>query len=237
MKSVLIVTGNPQTHGTGHLMRMRTVALELRKKKITVQHLTAAADAELHLPLAVSVVILDRRDTAFNPGLLALDAIKIAVDNRGPGRQQADTIVDLLPHHEMAKVQYAEALRSIILHPSIAGLPPATDSAELALHETRQAAMQAADFPQSGERLSPADFRTALAACKRPALYFGQSLFEALYLGKAVQLYPVSEYHKKLAVDLYSRKLLERDLLSALDGRGLSRFVEIVAAAWRRSNA
>ena len=34
MKSVLIVTGNPQTHGTGHLMRMRTVALELRKKKL-----------------------------------------------------------------------------------------------------------------------------------------------------------------------------------------------------------
>ncbi len=237
MNSVLIVTGNIRTYGTGHALRMRAVALELKKKKITVQHLTASPEAGLDLPLPAGVVILDRRDTAFNPGRLTADAVKIAVDNRGAGRNQADIAADLLPHHSMSKQEYADALRSVILHPGIAALPAATGSADITLHETREAAMATADFPLSRERLSPADFRSGLTACERPALYFGQALFEALYLGKAVQLYPVSEYHKKLAVDLYSRRLLETDLLSALDGRGLPRFVEIVAAAWRRSNA
>ena len=236
MNSVLIITGNTHTYGTGHAMRMRTVALELKKKKIPVQMLTAAPEANLQLPLTARVAILDRRDTAFNPGLPA-DAIKIAVDNRGPARDEADITCDLLPHHEMTKTQYGDALRSVVLHPSITALPSATPGAEITLHESRESAISAADFPKSTARLSPAAYRAALAACSRPALYFGQALFEALYLGKSVQLYPVSEYHKKLAVDLYSRKLLEPDLLSALDGGGLMRFVEIVAAAWRRSNA
>lgn len=236
MNSVLIITGNTHTYGTGHAMRMRTVALELKKKKIPVQMLTAAPEANLQLPLTVRVAILDRRDTGFNPGLPA-GVIKIAVDNRGPAREQADIACDLLPHYEMTKKQYSDALCSVVLHPSITALPPATEGAEITLHESRESAISAADFPQNTARLSPAAYRAALAACSRPALYFGQALFEALYLGKNVQLYPVSEYHKKLAVDLYSRRLLEPDLLSALDGGGLMRFVEIVAAAWRRSNA
>lgn len=237
MNSVLIITGNTHTYGTGHALRMRSVALELRKKKITVQLITASPDAELQLPLPAPVVILDRRDTGFNPGLLTTDTIKIAVDNRGPGREQADIVADLLPHYSMSKQEYADALRSVILHPAITALPQATDSADITLHETREDAIAVADFPTSKTRLSPADYRSALAACERPALYFGQALFEALYLGKSVQLYPVSDYHKKLAVDLYSRRLLEPTLLSALDGRGLPRFVDIVATAWRRSHA
>jgi len=237
MNSVLIMTGNVHTYGSGHAMRMRTVALELKKKKIPVQLVTAPPEVDLDLPLPSRVIILDRRDTAFNPCLLTTEAVKIAVDNRGAGREQADIVADLLPHHEMTKQQYTDALRSVILHPAITSMPMLSDRAEITLHESREAAMESADFPQSSQRLSPADFRAALGACKRPALYFGQALFEALYLGKSVQLYPVSEYHNKLAVDLFSRRLLEPTLLSALDGRGLSRFVDIVATAWRRSHA
>jgi hypothetical protein len=163
--------------------------------------------------------------------------VKIAVDNRGPGREQADIVADLLPHHEMTKQQYADALRAVILHTAITAMPSLSERAEITLHESRDEALQHADFPQNTTRLSPAAFRNALAVSERPALYFGQALFEALYLGKSVQLYPVSDYHKKLAVDLYSRRLLEPTLLSALDGRGLSRFVDIVATAWRRRHA
>lgn len=237
MNSVLIITGNTHTYGTGHALRMRSVALELRKKKITVQLLTASPDADLQLPLPAPVVILDRRDTAFNPGLLTADTIKIAVDNRGQGREQADIVADLLPHYSMSKKEYADALSAVILHPAIAAMPALSGHAEITLHESRDEALQHADFPHNTARLSPAAFRDALAVSERPALYFGQALFEALYLGKSVQLYPVSDYHKKLAVDLYSRRLLEPALLSALDGRGLPRFVDIVATAWRRSHA
>lgn len=237
MNSVLIITGNTHTYGTGHALRMRSVALELRKKKITVQLMTAPPDAELQLPLPAPVVILDRRDTGFNPGLFAADAVKIAVDNRGPGREQADIVADLLPHYSMNRREYADALSAVILHPAIAALPAFSDRAEITLYESRDEALQHADFPRNTARLSPSAFREALAESQCPALYFGQALFEALYLGKNVQLYPVSDYHKKLAVDLYSRRLLEPTLLSALDGRGLPRFVDIVATAWRRSHA
>lgn len=237
MKSIVIITGATHTYGTGHAMRMRTVALELKKKKIPVQLATLSPEEILELPLPASVVILDRRDTQFNASVLQSTSIKIAVDNRGLGREQADIVADLLPHSSMSKQEYTNALRAVALHNDITALPSATGKANITLHETREAAMQHADFPLGNERLSPVAFRAALAACERPALYFGQALFEALYLGKAVQLYPVSEYHKKLAVDLYSRRLLEPELLSALDGRGLSRFVEIVTAAWRRSHA
>lgn len=237
MKSVLIIVGNTHTYGTGHAMRMRSVALELRKKKITVQLITAPADTAVHLPLSAPVVILDRRDTAFNPGVFTAGSVKIAVDNRGSGRDEADIVADLLPHYSMSKQEYADALRAVILHPAIAAMPALSDRAEITLCESREEALQQADFPHNTSRLSPSAFREALAASRRPALYFGQALFEALYLGKSVQLYPVSEYHKKLAVDIYSRRLLEPTLLSALDGRGLSRFVDIVATAWRRSHA
>ncbi len=225
---VLIITGEAAKYGSGHSMRMHEVALELKKRKIDVQKLCIAADSAVDVPLPFSVVILDRRDTAFNPPLLDLQVAKIAVDNRGAGRNEADTVADLLPHPEMDKKEYAAALGNIILSPEISALPSRTAASRITLHNTAEEAIAAADFVPGKERLSPREFIRQLAASQRPALYFGQALFEALYLGLDVQLYPVSEYHKKLAVDLFSRQLIEPGLLAALDGKGLGRFTDLV---------
>lgn len=234
MNGVLIITGPTAVFGSGHWVRMRLVALELRRRKIAVQLLCADADEKIAAPLPYSVVVLDRRDTAFNAGLAA-DAVKIAVDNRGQGREEADLVCDLLPHHEMNAQQYQHALASLILPPAITATPAAHERAQITLCEDSEAAFAAADFPPA-ERLSPDAFHSGLMHSASPALYFGQALFEALYLGKHVRLYPVSDYHRKLAVDLYSRRILEPNLLSALDGRGLSRFAELVISATKKKH-
>lgn len=230
-KSVLIITGDVAKYGSGHETRMRYVALELKKRKIDVQLLCIGSETPVDVPLSFSVAILDRRDTAFNPPLAELPVTKIAVDNRGPGRDTASIVADLLPHPEMNKTEYAAALRSIVLSPELTAFASRAGQSKITLHNTDEEAFAAADFIPGKNRLSPREFLNRLSAAKRPALYFGQSLFEALYLGLDVQLYPVSDYHKKLAVDLFSRQLIEPDLLSSLDGGGLVRFADLIQKA------
>lgn len=232
---VLIITGDAAKYGSGHGMRMHTLALELKKRKIDVQKVTLAPDEPLVVPLRFAVAILDRRDTAFNPPVLHMPVVKIAVDNRGAGRAEADQIADLLPHPEMNKKEYSAALGNIILSREITSLPSRAAASLITLHNSPEEAFAAADFVPAKTRLAPAEFLRQLAAAARPALYFGQSLFEALYLGLHVQLYPVSEYHKKLAVDLFSRQLIEPDLLSALDGKGLERLTDLVQKTWKEA--
>ena len=234
---VLIVTGDAAKYGSGHEARMHLVALELKRRKIDVQKICARSDAAIAVPLDFALVMLDRRDTGFNPPLLQLPVKKIAVDNRGAGRAEADVIADLLPHPEMNKKEYSAALQNVILPPEITLKPSRSMHAKITLHNSAEEAFDAADFNAGSERLSPGEFIAKLSASERPALYFGQALFEALYLGLHVQLYPVSDYHKKLAVDLFSRQLLDSDLLSALDGGGLERFCDLVQNTLKQRTA
>lgn len=232
---ILIVIGDVTKYGSGHETRMRLVALELKKRKIDVQLVQLAPDESVAVPLPFSLVLLDRRDTAFNPPLMEMPVHRLAIDNRGAGRGEAHNIADLLPHPEMNKAEYSAALRSVILSPEITGKPGKAHEAKLTLHNSPEEAFTAADFVPGKERLSPRAYLSLLAASKRPALYFGQALFEAIYLGLDVQLYPVSEYHKKLAVDLFSRQLIEPDLLSNVDGSGLGRFTDLVQQTWKQT--
>lgn len=234
---ILIIVGDRTKYGSGHETRMRLLAIELKKRKIDVQLVRLAPDEPVAVPLPFSLVLLDRRDTPFNPPLPESPVQKMAIDNRGAGRAEADVVSDLLPHVDMNKAEYSAALRSVILSPEITGKPGKGQEAKLTLHNTAEEAFAASDFIPGKERLSPRAFLTGLSAAKRPALYFGQALFEAIYLGLDVQLYPVSEYHKKLAVDLFSRQLIEPDLFSALDGQGLGRFTDLVQKTWKQAES
>lgn len=226
MKSVLIITGPTEKFGTGHAVRMHSLALELKKHKVTVQHLVASPSVVVEMPLPYSLVILDRRDTEFNPVKGDKEIFKVAIDNRGPGREAADLVLDLLPHFDMNRKEYAESLQNLILRPDITGFPCASPSAKITLYNTPEEAAAAADFYPGQQRFAPREFSEKLKNCRRPALYFGQTLFEAIYLGLDVQLYPVTDYHKRLAVDLFARQLIENNLLNHVDGLGLSRVTE-----------
>lgn len=225
---MLIITGDAAQFGSGHLERMHDAALALKQHRVTVQKLCITAETPALVPLPWSVCILDRRDTAFNPNILQMRGYKIAVDNRGQGRATADLVWDALPHFSMATHEYKSALQNLMLSSQVTAHASKAATARMTLHDSAEAAFAAADFKIGAERLSRLDFLAALKASRRPALYFGQAFFEALYLGLDVQLYPVSEYHKKLSVDLVSRLAIEPNLLATIDGSGLSRFVKIV---------
>lgn len=228
MKTVLIITGPEQIFGSGHEARMHALALALKRHKITVQKLILGEDETATLPLEFSLAILDRRDTAFPDNVLATGALRVALDNRGRGRTQASLAYDALPHHLMSDKEYRSALTAVILPGHITRLPCRAAEAKLTLYSDRASAMSTADFPPQGERLSPQQFTDAMEKAQRPACYFGQALFEAIYLGKDIRLYPITPYHHELAANLVSRSKANPTLLTAVDGSGLNLFSEAI---------
>lgn len=235
MKTVLIITGPENEFGSGHKMRMHTLSLELKRHKVTVQKVVLSADDDAALPLDYQVVILDRRDTAFPPSVLASHAFRIALDNRGYGREQAHSCYDALPHPAMDDIEYRAAISAVLLPAHVTGLPCRSTEAKVTLHEDESSARSAADFPLLSGRLSPRQFTESMLQAESVACYFGQAMFEAIYLGKRVELYPVSEYHKELADDFAQRIARQQDLLSALDGSGPGRLRQFVMRALKET--
>lgn len=233
MKSVLIITGPENEYGSGHAMRMHALALELKRHGVTVLKTVLRERDEVTLPLDFSAAILDRRDTAFPDFVHKTTAVRIALDNRGAGRSQAHLVHDALPHFAMNDAEYRSALAALILPAHITTLPCRSSEARVTLHDSQASALLAADFPQAPERLSPRQFAAALLQAKRVACYFGQTLFEACYLGKQVALYSVSDYHRKLAEDFVRRIAREPQLLGALSGGGLEKLRRLVLQALR----
>jgi hypothetical protein len=231
MKTILIITGPESEYGSGHEMRMHALALELKRHKVTVQKLVLNESEEANLPLDYNAVILDRRDTAFPPSILKTNAVRIALDNRGAGRKQAHFVYDALPHPAMNDREYRAALSAVILPAHITGMPCHAAEATVRLHNDKKSAFTMADFPRFSGRVSPRQFTQSMLRAERIACYFGQAMFEAIYLGKEVELYPVSEYHRELAQDFVLRLARQKDLLSALDGKGIMRLREFIMRA------
>lgn len=228
MKSVLIITGPSNEFGTGHQLRMHALALELRRHKVTVMNLVASPGDNPELPLDYQVVLLDRRDTGFPQSVLEKKPYRIAVDNRGPGRDQAQMAYDALPHPAMDDADYRNALSAIVLPQHVTMHPCRSAEASVVIAADAGTAHQNCGFPPEGVRLSPKKFTEAMLAAEAVASYFGQTLFEACYLGKQVQLYPISPYHAVLAEDLHARIARMPGLLGHISGSGLQRLANRV---------
>lgn len=182
----------------------------------------------------------------------------IAIDNRGAGRRRADLVWDTLPHPEMSPEELALSLSRMILPESISALPgKATQSILHRVKLTTQRrASEERDFKASmsrqlegrsthhrlktrypealiqcsdpAERISETEFLEKLKETPSVVTYFGQTLFEAIYLGKEIYLYDITEYHRELA-DFFTRQWeTDPSLASALDGRGAMRLVNEV---------
>ncbi len=234
MKAIVLVTGDTQQFGHGHQVRMHNLALELKRRQLTAMHVVAAPGEKLVLPLTASVVVLDRRDTDFNDLSQTENFLRIALDNRGSARSNADIVIDALPHLEMSESAYQQALAQVMLPPLLTRQPALTHLARVTLHETLESANAQADFRAISGVYSLGEYLAQMLNSTKPAFYFGQALFEALYAGKHVQLYPVSQYHMQLAEDLVSRLEQKSGLLAALDGLGLNRVADQVHAAHKQ---
>ncbi|MBV6494899.1 MAG: hypothetical protein LDLANPLL_02936 [Turneriella sp.] len=231
--AILIAVGNAPIYGMGHITRMRLLALSLRKRKIDVELLVIDEGEAIDVPLEYSLVLLDRRDTNFNPPFPKNNTRYIAIDNRGAMRNKADFAIDLLPHFAMDMPEYHRALENILLAENLTHEKPRTENAKITLYDTFESARLSSDFILPHKKISHEAFIHDLKKSTCPALYFGQAFFEALYLGLHVQLYPISDYHKKLAEDFYTRFTQTPMLLAHLDGNGLKRVTEKIQSIYK----
>lgn len=227
MSRVLLLTMPEKAIGSGHSLRLHQLALALKRHQVTVAKWLLGGEA---IPpfSGYRVVLLDCRDSAFPDWALKSRATKIALDNRGPGRLQADIAYDALPHFAMSDSEYSRALSAVLLHPWLTQKPPRVSDANFVWCHSAEEAYAAAGWHKLQRRLSPLQFLQHLADCAAVPCYFGQTLFEACYLGKKIALYAFSDYHQQLAQDFLHRLEKSPNILSALDGQGLNRLCQLI---------
>ena len=185
--------------------------------------------------------------------------ILIAVDNRGEGRVQADFIWDALPHSDMNMTEFKKSLRKVMLPLYLTkkksqvrrSVIEITDFKDEYIKEDTESDPLFVNLVQGG---ACADERRCLPLAKRVGenkynsfieqqekymiqmnqqeavyTYFGQTLFEAIYLGKKIYLYDISPYHLALTrsfIEKWSNIKPEY----YLDGKGISRLVQLITA-------
>jgi len=232
---VLILTRKGGNYGTGHYNRMHLLQNHLRKMKIS---------SEIKLEEQFSknyqsgkIVILDSRDDEFPALLLSqkkYDHFFLAIDNRGNGRLQCDIIWDTLPHISMNDREFCGALKNCILHPLISRQTSRPDQAKIIQKSIREieAMPGQVDLIQYMENkrvpMPEKDFHDKLISADSVATYYGQTFFEALYLGKTIYLYDISEYHRQLSDWFCARWIQNPDAAHIFDGQGLHRLAVLI---------
>lgn len=227
LKKILIIYGHPMKYGFGHYRRMATLS-----------HFLAGAGHSVHLipdddkpaELKYDAVILDMRDEDFPEYVRGLDAVFIAMDNRGDGRSRSDKAIDALPHFNMNDEEYVEALRLMILPEEVAFRRSRAREADIEYISGGDEKVPAADislvkYPR--QMVPPTVFFRRMLSADTVAAYFGRTAFEAIYLGKRLYLYSFSPYHDRLSKDFIFRWNRLKPYL-ALDGLGVRRVVDII---------
>lgn len=237
MKSALIIVGSPEHFGYGHLNRMRLLAFELKRHKWSSQIICTDDDEIVRAQIDFNILLLDRRDTSF-PNISpkpSFDFHRVTIDNRGDSRNNSDATFDILPHPDQSEIEFFLSLRRLILHDAIAERPSAAHQATIQLIEPPDTVV--ADFSQSPVstnegllRLSSNEYIRKIDEAKTVRCYYGQTFFEALYLGKHIYLECISDYHKKLSATFIERTKLYPRWLEYFDGKGTQHLArEIIA--------
>jgi len=221
-----------ESHGLGHLYRMREVKKILKSMGIPSLLLNYSRRGNFsgtrkpmsHFPKA-KIIILDARDGAFPE--FPHPVFRIALDNRGEGRKTADYLWDSLPHFSMDKKQFRKSLRRALLPASLFLYCPHASQSVIHEAETTPPPETAFLYPPE-KKTTPEELLQRME--KSPAIYthFGQTMLAGVYLGKKILLHSPSPYHKKLGQEfirqLSSTKMPEK----YLDGRGMERFCRFI---------
>ncbi|MDH4200816.1 MAG: hypothetical protein OEV66_10600 [Spirochaetia bacterium] len=227
---ILLVTNKGGAYGMGHFYRMNLLSEHLKKMKI-------ASDIALGSELKsisgnYKLIILDSRDDNF-PEILMNQKSKynyyVALDNRGEGRKQCDIVWDTLPHFEMNLTELKNVLKNCILDPEIFQIKGRPDKAKIikTTAEEVESGKLEIDLIQkplsSRDPLAPNEFHKRLIESHKVATYYGQTFFEALYLGKEIYLFDISEYHKRLSDWFIPNWEAQPEIVHFFDGQGLHR--------------
>ncbi len=213
---ILCLTASGNGFGTGHFRRMQYVQKELEKKMVSMDICTNLRETSKRI-LDYSIILLDKRDDSFPDFILKQypDIKKIVLDNKGMGREQADVIWDTLPHPEMNIHQFKNSLRKMILPEHIT-------------KKSSKANLSKIHYSHSILFNKSSTKKKALHLKVKEEVYFGQKLFEAIYMGKEIQLYNIGTYHRYLSTYFMNiwKNLKHPNLY--LDGNGRNRLAEYI---------
>lgn len=196
-------------------MRMQLLKDSLNHSGISAQLLPYSNTEKL--PDA-EVLLLDARDEAFPD--LPKDTIKVAVDNRGIGRKQADYIWDTLPHPAMTVAEFKTSLKQILFPPQIYSLR-GKKTGEIFLAHNKLPA-------KKGQPTKQKDYLHQVSREKLIHTYFGQTLFEAIYMGTNAVLHPITPYHALLNKWIYQKAKANKISRQYFDGKGLVRLTDFL---------
>ncbi|MCS6984340.1 MAG: hypothetical protein NZM25_04305 [Leptospiraceae bacterium] len=223
---MVALVGPPHKYGYGHLRRM-----ELLKKGLAEQGIELSIIIDDDYWLAIPrcrVLILDRRDTPFPPSGRENAFFRLAIDNEGEGQRQAHLSLKLLPHDNMNHREFLQSLSFVILPQSISQRKNRCQSSQVHLFNKNYPYPAELTLYAGRKRIHENLFRHQLMKAKTFSCYYGQSFFEALYLGKEIYLYSLTPRHGQLARFFLEKWTALRHPQLYFDGQGLKRLCTLV---------
>ena len=242
-RKIFIVTQSTASLGSGHASRMQSLA-ELLLKKFQIQANFLTPDEAIEYEFENALVVIDARDLVIS-NINSSNKV-ILIDNRSKVKAPHYTYYDTLPHFAMSTAEYEKSLQSILLREEIASLQSRVQVSNLKLkksnqrkyrrpHKTQRPLIRRRYRTQFRLRLTfrklnyqQSNFHSRLNATKVVETYYGQTLFEAIYLGKKIELYSISPYHSQLNRYLFANWHSPAYISSHFDGAGLLRLAELI---------
>jgi hypothetical protein len=230
-KILTFLVGKESMFGTGHIQRCNEIILELIKKS-NFLHTPSMQYLENSIDKPADILVLDCRDEAF-PKENIKSSTKITIDNRGIGRTQADLIWDTLPHMDMNLEEICISLQNCIIPKDIRAHACQSETGKIIREPSLQIAQKKyleGFIHHNNPEVVIDNFREKIIHSNPIITYYGLTMFEALYLGKTVVVYDISDYHQRLADWWYRIWNNSLDVRQSLDGLGVDRFIHKISS-------
>lgn len=224
--NVVGIVGDPKNFGYGHLRRMQILKKYLSYENISLEILITN-EYWADVP-PCSVLLLDRRDSAFPPAAKKKAKKLIAFDNQGQGAREAHISLHLLPNTKMNPKEFRESLAYIILPEKISQRKNLCFKAKIHFSPQRHPPRAKLQLFAKHKRTLEHFFRQNLIKSHSFSCYFGQSFFEALYLGKEIFLYSLTPTHRALSLHFLKNWLALKNPQFYFDGKGAQRLSQLI---------
>ena len=247
-KRILFIAGYLGFYGRGHYIRAVRLKRYLKDKNIQVdifQYNSSKTNQKINMQ-KYYLIILDVRDTPFPSFIQNLSIPIIVLDNRGSDREKANVIWDTLPHFDMSYEDLQTSIQNILIPlelilyvqknttvkrsaSKVYCSKDGKDTNEIELWKEHQI-FNHLRFSQNSKYYSEKKYMNKLLQSEAIFTYFGQSAFEAIFLGIYIVLFPITPYHKKLnefLVDIYRKPFFANCFLGNGYERLISKITEI----------
>lgn len=236
---VTCIVAQPKQHNFGHYNRIKLLQEYCSTHAIIIEIFFLQNSYSLLQTLNLTEysernIILDARDQEFPSCILNLqkDKMLIAIDNQGKGRQQANIVWDILPHLSMNIRECKQALQNIWIPLDLQKFQTKNTKFQIEILNDINQLPQNTFFHYHSNFSMPyysrRDYLQQLVNADNVSTYFGQTMFESLYLGKRVFLNSISPYHQQLHHFFIDINKKYPSIYKFLDGKGYYKFIKMI---------